>query len=71
MGMSKHKGDATVPLSPSSTRETRAAEEQHRRSGAAGIHADQKAKHLGSSGKTNRIGSRSARRRAAVDEGKS
>lgn len=38
---------------------------EHRRSGAAGIHADQTTR-AHRTGRTNRIGSRSARRRAAI-----
>ena len=38
---------------------------EHRRSGAAGVHDDQKAR-VFRAGVTNRIGSRSARRRAAI-----
>ncbi|GAA1857244.1 hypothetical protein [Myceligenerans crystallogenes] len=38
---------------------------EHRRSGAAGVHADQTAR-AHRTGRTNRIGSRSARRRAAI-----
>lgn len=38
---------------------------EHRRSGAAGVHDDQKAR-VHRTGRTNRVGSRSARRRAAI-----
>lgn len=39
---------------------------KHRASGAAGVHADQNARRLRAGGRTNRVGSRSAQRRAAV-----
>ena len=38
----------------------------HLRSGAAGVHADQNARRFNAGGHTNRVGSRSAQRRAAV-----
>lgn len=37
----------------------------HRQSGAAGIHADQRTRRTGT-GRTNRVGSRSAARREAI-----
>ena len=40
----------------------------HRRSGAAGVHADQRTRVL-RTGSTNRVGSRSAQTRAAVRNG--
>lgn len=36
------------------------------RSGAAGVHADQNARKAGAAGRTNRVGSRSARKAAAI-----
>ncbi|MGC0252672.1 hypothetical protein [Pseudactinotalea sp. Z1748] len=38
----------------------------HRSSGAAGVHADQNARRQNAGGRTNRVGSRSAARRAAI-----
>ena len=38
----------------------------HRSSGAAGVHADQQARRVAAGGRTNRVGSRSAARRAAI-----
>lgn len=42
-----------------------AADQERRRSGAAGAHADQRTRRLGVA-TTNRVGSRSSQRRAAV-----
>ena len=41
---------------------------EHARSGAAGTHADQTTRRLAAAGRTNRIGSRSAQRRVAVND---
>lgn len=38
----------------------------HRSSGAAGVHADQNARRVRAGGRTNRVGTRSAARRAAI-----
>lgn len=37
-------------------------------SGAAGVHADQTTRKVRAAGRTNRVGSRRAQRRAAVDD---
>lgn len=41
---------------------------QHRSSGAAGVHADQDARRHRAGGRTNRIGSRGAAKRAAITD---
>lgn len=62
--MSKRTKTPAVII-PGSTRESRAAADAHRRSGAAGIHSDQKAKNRGAL-RGNRQTTRSSIRRAAI-----
>lgn len=62
--MSKRTKTPTV-ITPGSTREMRAAADAHRRSGAAGVHSDQRAKHRGAL-RRNRQTTRSSIRRAAI-----
>jgi hypothetical protein len=52
---------ATATMAPSV-----AADLERRRSGAAGAHSDSKARTLRAAGRTNRVGSRSAQRGAAI-----
>lgn len=40
----------------------------HSASGAAGVHQDQNARRKGAGGKTNRVGSRSSAKKAAISE---
>lgn len=63
-GMSKRTKTPAL-IVPGSTRESRAATDAHRRSGAAGVHSDQKAKRRGALN-GNRQTTRSSIRRAAI-----
>jgi hypothetical protein len=63
------KARATAPVGAFGSADTaeRTAERMaHLRSGAAGIHSDQYARNRHAAGRTNRVGSRSTARRAAV-----
>lgn len=60
-------GNKNRPVAPGpAPKDVLAARLGRRSSGAAGIHADQNARHVGAAGHTNRVGSRSARRAAAI-----
>lgn len=63
------KSKPTQPLGATGSAmpaEALAARMAHLRSGAAGVHADQKSRRKAAGGRTNRVGSRSAQRRASV-----